>query len=120
MPGSRSLSRTAKPLFQRPTRRSVLRALSSLIPISAWQLRASEPRSPARTSPFSFTSKVEPIYKLQPHRTMHLQGADAYGASAAMHGASDTGFTVSGVFRDPADFAVLVLWDRDDFYGHPR
>lgn len=63
---------------------------------------------------------MEAIYKLQPHRTMHLQGASAYGAGAALWGASDTGFTVSGVFRDPADFAVLVLWDRDDFYGHPR
>jgi|SRR5579871_1248515 len=63
---------------------------------------------------------MEPIYKLQPHRTMHLQGVSAYGAGAALWGASDAGFTVSGVFRDPADFAVLVLWDRDDFYGHPR
>ncbi len=63
---------------------------------------------------------METIYKLQPHRTMHLQGFDAYGAGAALWGASDTGFTVSGVFRDAADFAVLVLWDRDDFYGHPR
>ena len=63
---------------------------------------------------------METIYKLQPHRTMHLQGASAYGAGAALWGASDTGFTVSGIFRDPADFAVLVLWDRDDFYGHPR
>jgi hypothetical protein len=60
------------------------------------------------------------IYKLQPHRTMHLQGVSAYGAGAALWGASDTGFTISGVFRDPADFAVLVLWNRDDFYGHPR
>ncbi|MBZ5579464.1 MAG: hypothetical protein LAP40_23135 [Acidobacteriia bacterium] len=63
---------------------------------------------------------METIYKLQPHRTMHLQGASAYGAGAALWGASDDGFTVSGVFRDAADFAVLVLWDCDDFYGHPR
>ncbi|PWU09264.1 MAG: hypothetical protein C5B51_06475 [Terriglobia bacterium] len=60
------------------------------------------------------------INKLQPHRTLHLQGASAYGAGAALWGASETGFTVSGVFRDAADFAVLVLWDRDDFFGHPR
>lgn len=63
---------------------------------------------------------METICKLQPNRTMHLQGFGAYGAAAALWGASDTGFTVSGVFRDPADFAVLILWDRDDFYGHPR
>lgn len=63
---------------------------------------------------------METIYKLQPHRTLHLQGVSAYGAGAALWGASETGFTVSGVFRDAADFAVLTLWDRDDFYGHPR
>ena len=59
------------------------------------------------------------IYKLQPHRTMHLQGFDDYGAAAALWGASDTGFTVSGVFRDMADFAVLVLFQKDDPFGHP-
>ena len=63
---------------------------------------------------------METIYKLQPNRTMHLQGFSTYGAGAALWGTSDHGFTVSGVFRDAADFAVLVLWDRDDFYGHPR
>jgi hypothetical protein len=50
---------------------------------------------------------------------MHLQGFDDYGASAALWGASDTGFTVSGVFRDLADFAVLVLFQKDDPFGHP-
>jgi len=63
---------------------------------------------------------AETIYKLQPHRTMHLRGFDRRGAAAAMHSASATGFTVSGVFRDPADFAVLMLYDADDYFGHPR
>ena len=62
----------------------------------------------------------EAIYKLQPHRTMHLRGFDQRGAAAAMHSASATGFTVSGVFRDPADFAVVMLYDADDYFGHPR
>ena len=62
---------------------------------------------------------MDQIYKLQPHRTMHLQGFDDYGAAAALWGASDTGFTVSGVFRDLADFAVLVLFQKDDPFGHP-
>ena len=62
---------------------------------------------------------MDQIYKLQPHRTMHLQGFDDYGAAAALWGASDTGFTVSGVFRDMADFAVLVLFQKDDPFGHP-
>lgn len=60
----------------------------------------------------------EAIYKLQPHRTMHLRGFDDRGAAAAMHSASATGFTVSGVFRDLADFAVLMLWDRDNQFEH--
>ena len=50
---------------------------------------------------------------------MALQGFDDYGAAAAMWGASDTGFTLSGVFRDMADFAVLVLFQKDDPFGHP-
>jgi hypothetical protein len=63
---------------------------------------------------------MEPLYKLQPTRTLHLQGFSDFGAAAALHSATETGFKVSGVFRDAADFAVLVLWDRDDFFGHPR
>jgi hypothetical protein len=33
-----------------------------------------------------------------------LQGFDDYGAVAALWGASDTGFTVSGIFRDMAEY----------------
>lgn len=61
----------------------------------------------------------ERIYKLQPNRTLALRGFDGLGASAAMHSATATGFKVSGVFRDPADFCVLILHDADDFYEHP-
>ena len=78
------------------------------------------PRFLARTSRSSSTrNAMDQIYKLQPHRTMALQGFDDYGAAAALWGASDTGFTVSGVFRDLADFAVLVLFQKDDPFGHP-
>jgi hypothetical protein len=63
---------------------------------------------------------MEEIKKLQPTRTLHLQGFSDFGAAAALHSTSETGFKVSGVFRDAADFCVLVLWDRDDFFGHPR
>lgn len=62
----------------------------------------------------------ERIYKLQPNRTMQLRGFDAFGAAAAMHNATANSFTVSGVFRDAADFAVLVLYDADNFYEHSR
>jgi hypothetical protein len=62
----------------------------------------------------------ESIYKLQPARTIHLRGFDHFGSAAAMHSAHSSGFEVSGVFRDAADFAVLVLYDADNFFEHPR
>jgi hypothetical protein len=62
----------------------------------------------------------ETISKLQPNRTMSLRGFDSLGASAALHSATATGFQISGIFRDPADFAVLLLWDADNFYEHPH
>ncbi|MGA2185213.1 MAG: hypothetical protein ABSH47_19515 [Bryobacteraceae bacterium] len=60
----------------------------------------------------------EVINKLQPDRTIHLRGFDRRGSAAALHHASPTGFEVTGVFRDQADFAVLILWDADDFFEH--
>lgn len=62
----------------------------------------------------------EAIHKLQPDRTMQLRGFDGRGAAAAFHSATPDGFVVSGVFRDPADFCVLMLWDADNFFEHPR
>ncbi len=61
----------------------------------------------------------EQIYKLQPDRTMALRGFDQLGASGAMHSATPNGFTVTGNFRDAADFCVLMLWDVDNYYDHP-
>lgn len=61
---------------------------------------------------------TETIYKLEPHRTIQLGGVDRYGAMGSLWGASATGFSLSGVFRDMADFAVLRLWDADDYFGH--
>jgi hypothetical protein len=61
----------------------------------------------------------ERIYKLQPDRTVHLRGFDTFAAAACIHSASPTGFKVSGTFRDPADFAVAVLYDADNFFEHP-
>jgi hypothetical protein len=57
---------------------------------------------------------------MQPNRGIHLRGFDHLGASAAVHDATENGFRVSGCFRDAADFAVLVLYDADDFFAHPR
>jgi hypothetical protein len=51
---------------------------------------------------------------------MYFRGFSGIDSPAAMHGASATGFTVSGIFRDPAAFWVLVIFDTDDFYHHPR
>ena len=61
----------------------------------------------------------ERINKLQPDRTVYLRGFDSFAAAASIHSASPTGFTVSGTFRDPADFAVAVLYDADNYYEHP-
>ncbi len=82
------------------------------------------------SGPFSFPSATESnrkgthrlserVYKLQPDRTISLRGFDTFAAAAAIHSASPTDFTVSGTFRDPADFAVAVLHDADNFYEHP-
>jgi hypothetical protein len=62
----------------------------------------------------------ESIQKLQPDRTLALRGFDGFASAAAIHHASPDGFTISGTFRDPADFAVAVLYDADNFYEHPR
>ena len=61
----------------------------------------------------------ERINKLQPDRTLALRGFDTFAAAASIHSASPTGFTVSGTFRDPADFAVAILYDADNYYEHP-
>jgi hypothetical protein len=65
------------------------------------------------------TPLPERIYKLQPDRTLYLRGFDSFAAAATIHNASPTGFTISGTFRDPADFAVAVLYDADNFFEHP-
>src|SRR5438270_10461365 len=62
----------------------------------------------------------ERIYKLQPDRTLQLRGFDSFAAAASIHHATPNGFEISGTFRDPADFAVAVLYDADNFYEHPR
>jgi hypothetical protein len=49
---------------------------------------------------------------------MYLRGCDRRGAAASLNHASATGFTVSGCWSDQADFAVLVLHDSDDLFGH--
>lgn len=57
--------------------------------------------------------------KFQPDRTLYLRGFNTFAAAATIHSASPTGFTVSGTFRDPADFAVAVLYDADNVFEHP-
>jgi len=61
-----------------------------------------------------------PILKLSPIDCLSLRGFDDRGASAALHDAAADSFKVSGSFKDSADFAVLVLWDADNYYEHPR
>src|SRR5207302_11446374 len=61
---------------------------------------------------------TEQILKLQPDRTLYLRGFDGTGAAAALCQTSPTGFTVCGVFRDMADFCVLVIYDADNLFEH--
>ncbi len=61
----------------------------------------------------------ERIYKLQPDRTLSLRGFNTFAAAASIHNASPNGFEISGIFRDPADFAVAVLYDADNVFEHP-
>jgi hypothetical protein len=61
----------------------------------------------------------ERIYKLQPDRTLYLRGFDSFAAAASLHDASPAGFQISGIFRDPADFAVAILYDADNYFEHP-
>jgi hypothetical protein len=51
---------------------------------------------------------------------MHLQGFDGYGCTACLHSASATGFSIDGVWGEQSDFAVLILWDADNQFEHPR
>jgi hypothetical protein len=61
---------------------------------------------------------TEQILKLQPDRTLYLRGFDGTGAAASLLQTSASGFTVCGVFRDMADFCVLVIYDADNTFEH--
>jgi hypothetical protein len=61
----------------------------------------------------------ERICKFQPDRTVSLRGFDSFAAAASIQLATPSGFNVSGTFRDPADFAVVVLYDADNVFEHP-
>jgi hypothetical protein len=61
---------------------------------------------------------TEQIQKFQPDRTLYLRGFDGTGAAAALYQTSPTGFSVSGVYRDMADFCVLVVYDADNIFEH--
>ena len=62
----------------------------------------------------------ETLQKLDPSRGVYLRGVDAYGAFASITGASTAGFACNTVFRDQADFAVVVLADSENgTFEHP-
>jgi hypothetical protein len=102
--------------------RSTLCLLFWLVITSVWTLPLLAQQRPVKIWPYPSTATnamaTETIYKLQPDRTMYLRGFDRRGAAAAFHSAGASGWKVSGVFRDFADFAVMVLWDADDFFNH--
>jgi len=59
----------------------------------------------------------EQIQKLSPHRDLQCFFFQP-SAVAALSGASATGFTVSGTWRQQFDWAVIE-WNRDNVYEHP-
>ncbi len=59
----------------------------------------------------------EQLLKLSPHRDLQCF-FQLPSAIAAMSQASETGFTVSGCWRQQFDWAV-VEWNRDNVYEHP-
>ncbi len=61
---------------------------------------------------------TEQITKFQPDRTLSLRGFTGFGAAASLCETSPTGFKVHGVFRDQADFCVLIVYDADNVYEH--
>lgn len=61
---------------------------------------------------------TERINKFQPDRTFYLRGFTGFGAAASLCEATPDSFKVYGVFRDQADFAVLVIYDADNQFEH--
>src|SRR5579862_5570430 len=60
---------------------------------------------------------AEQIQKLSPHRDLQCFFFQP-SAIAALSGASPSGFTVSGTWRQQFDWAVIE-WNRDNVYEHP-
>lgn len=60
---------------------------------------------------------AEQLYKLSPHRDLQCYFLTP-SAVAAMSGASESGFTLSGTWRQQFDWAV-VEWNRDNVFEHP-
>lgn len=61
---------------------------------------------------------TERINKLQPDRTFYLRGFTGFGAAASLCETTPNSFNVYGVFRDQADFCVLVVYDADNLFEH--
>ena len=83
--------------------------------------------SASHTATRSYTIVVTShgISKFEPYRTIYVQGfgrtsGDGYGCAAALSQASAGGFTLSGEWTSQDDYAVLVLWDADNAFEHPR
>ena len=60
---------------------------------------------------------AEQLFKLSPHRDLQCFFYQP-SAIAALSGASENGFTLSGTWRQQFDWAV-VEWNRDNVYEHP-
>jgi len=61
---------------------------------------------------------MERINKFQPDRTLYLRGFTGFGAAVSLCETTANSFKVYGVFRDQADFCVLVIYDADNPFEH--
>lgn len=57
------------------------------------------------------------INKFDPRYSISQRGFNRRGAAAAVTNATATTLTMSGLWSDAADFAVLTLFDADDVFG---
>ena len=62
----------------------------------------------------------EPLLLFDPRRTVQLQGFSGRAATTTLHGATATGFQLSGIFQAAEDFANVQLFSAYDYFNHLR
>jgi hypothetical protein len=58
----------------------------------------------------------EPLHIFDPRRNLQLQGFAGPAATTAIHNATETGVSISGIFQAAEDFAVLGWWNANGIF----